>query len=238
MKQSLDIVLNRYGTLLSSVDEWFERSVRFAGKRVVCGRGCSSCCRGLFDITLLDAVYLKEGFDRLPADVRLPILEKAEKRCAHLQSVWPDFSPPYILNLRSEEEWDALMPEDDETPCPLVGEDGGCRAYRHRPMTCRLHGLPLIDKSGEMFHDEWCTMNFPGEDPLVLEEIRWEFRKCFQEELGLFQQCTDVLLGQRIRELDTVIPAALLMDYRDFDWTVWWRESSGRIRAAGSQDSC
>jgi len=237
MKPSLDSVLSLYGDLLSSVDQWFGRSMRFAGKSVVCGQGCSSCCRGLFDITLLDAVFLKEGFDGLPAVVRLPVLEQAEKRCAEFRSVWPEFSPPYILNVRREEEWDVLMPDDDETPCPLLAEDGGCLVYRYRPMTCRLHGIPLIDTSGEMFHDEWCTLNFPNEDPLVLEGLRWGFRECFQEELKLFQIFTDILLNQRIRELDTFIPSALLMDYREFDWKTWWWKNCGRITTAGSQEN-
>jgi Fe-S-cluster containining protein len=237
MKSSFDTVLSLYGNLLSSVDQWFARSMRFAGKSIVCGQGCSACCRGLFDITLLDAVFLKEGFDRLPATTKDPVLIQAEKRCAGLRSVWTEFTPPYILNLRPEEEWDDLMPDDDETPCPLLGDDGGCLVYGYRPMTCRLHGIPLIDTSGEMFHDEWCTLNFPKEDPLVRDELRWEFRECFKEEMSLFQWLTDVLLNQRVRELDTFVPSALLMDYRKFDWKTWWRENCGRIIAAGSLEN-
>ncbi|HDI59581.1 MAG TPA: YkgJ family cysteine cluster protein [Desulfobacteraceae bacterium] len=32
-------------------------------------------------------------------------------------------------------------PAQQRPPCPLL-EDGRCRLYRHRPMICRLHGLP------------------------------------------------------------------------------------------------
>jgi Fe-S-cluster containining protein len=234
---SLDDLLRSYGDLLSSVDRWFARSVAVAGKNIACGPGCSSCCRGLFDITLLDAFFLKQGFDTLPAHVRQPILVKAEKRCALLRAVWLDFAPPYILNVRPEEEWEELMPDEDETPCPLLGKDGGCLVYDNRPMTCRLHGIPLVDLSGEIFHDEWCTLNFPKDDPLVLDGLRWNFRDCFKEELYLFQMFTDTLFDQKVRELDTFIPAALLIDFRGFDWNAWWREQCGRITAAGSQES-
>jgi Fe-S-cluster containining protein len=237
LKVSLDDLLRSYGELLSSVDRWFARSMAVAGKNIACGPGCSACCRGLFDITLLDAFFLKQGFDSLPAHVRQPILVEAEERCAGLRSVWPDFAPPYILNVRPEEEWEELMPDEDETPCPLLGKDGGCLVYDNRPMTCRLHGIPLVDLSGEIFHDEWCTLNFPKDDPLIVDGLRWSFRDCFKEEVSLFQMFTDVLLGQRIRELDTFIPTALLMDFRGFDWNVWWREQCGRITAAGSQES-
>lgn len=237
MKLSLDAVLSSYGHLLLSVDEWFARSMAVAGENIACGQGCSACCRGLFDITLLDAFFLKKGFDMLPAALRQPILVQAEERCAGLRTVWPDLAPPYILNVRPEEEWDALMPDEDETPCPLLAEDGACLVYAHRPMTCRLHGIPLVDVSGEMFHDEWCTLNFRKEDPLVMEELRWEFRECFQKELTIFQSFTEILVSQKINELDTFIPTALLVDFRGYDWKAWWREKSGIITAAGSQES-
>jgi hypothetical protein len=100
-----------------------------------------------------------------------------------------------------------------------------------------LHGIPLIDLSGEIFHDEWCTLNFPKDDPLIVDGLRWRFRECFRDELSLFKVFTDSLFGQRVRELDTFIPAALLMDFRGFDWNDWWREQCGRITAAGSQES-
>lgn len=233
MKPSLDNVLRSYERLLSSVDQWFARSMAASGANIACGQGCSSCCRGLFDITLLDAFFLKKGFDMLPVAVRQPILAQAEERCAALRSAWPDLAPPYILNVRPEEEWDALMPDEDETPCPLLAKDGTCLVYAYRPMTCRLHGIPLIDTSGEMFHDEWCSLNFPKEDPLVVEGLRWEFRECFKEELALFQLFTNALFSQKINELDTFIPTALLMDYHGYDWKSWWREASGAISAAG-----
>ena len=56
-------LLDRYGALLGEVDVWFQTcSLRYP-EQIVCRQGCSSCCRGLFDITLLDALYLKRGFD-------------------------------------------------------------------------------------------------------------------------------------------------------------------------------
>jgi hypothetical protein len=96
-------------------------------------------------------------------------------------------------------------------------------------MTCRLHGIPLVDLSGEIFHDEWCTFNFPKDDPLVLDGLRWSFRECFKKELYIFQMFTDALFDQKVRELDTFIPAALLVDFRGFDWRGWWREQGERI---------
>lgn len=215
-------ILKAYGRLLQEVDEWFARCMERFPDRISCGQKCSGCCRGLFDITLLDAAYLKLGFDKLEEGVRTRVLEKVERQIQVMRESWPEFSPPYILNLRPEDEWEILMPDEDETPCPLLDEEGRCLVYACRPMTCRLHGLPLIDDSGELFHDEWCTLNFEGCDPLPLSAgLKWRFNHHFQEELLLFQDFTRHLFNHSFNELDTFIPTALLIDFDKFDWKRW-----------------
>jgi hypothetical protein len=99
LNSALNEILGNYGNLLSSVDKWFRRCLSGAGENVVCGKGCSACCRGLFDITLLDAAFLKHGFDQLPNDLRKPVLERAEARYNLMRKFWPDLKAPYILNV-------------------------------------------------------------------------------------------------------------------------------------------
>lgn len=214
-------ILACYGRLLEEVDAWFDHAARCAGPDVSCRAGCSACCRGLFDITLLDACYLSKGLEKLDMVTRKMVLARAEGSLLHMQSLWPEFNLPYILNYRPEDDWEDLMPEEDETPCALLGDDGKCLVYAYRPMTCRLNGLPLVDISGEIFYDEWCTLNFVGKDPLDNENLRWKFRRHFQSELKLFHRFTEQLLGQPVNELDTFIPTALLIDFEKFDWRAW-----------------
>jgi Fe-S-cluster containining protein len=202
-----------YRRLLHEVDTWFSRCSLAAGEQIACQRGCSACCRGLFDITLLDAFLVKDGFDRLPQYLRDRPLQLAWQRLEGIRCRWPDFDAPYLLNRYPEEEWDEQMPEDDETPCPLLGDDGNCMIYDSRPMTCRLHGIPLIDDSGEILFDEWCSLNFAGCDPLQVEGLRAPFNDIFTRELLLFREFTTRLLGRPFNELDTLIPAAILLDF-------------------------
>lgn len=208
-------ILAEYRALLETVDAWFARCAREFGRQVQCRPGCSRCCRGLFDITLLDARLLRQGFEQLPAATRTTVLRKAQARLTELQRLWPGFSAPYLLNVLPDALW-TEMPEDDPTPCPLLGDDGRCLVYPWRPMTCRLHGLPNIDRSGESFSDAWCTLNFVGIDPLPLPELRWTFRQAFETELRLFGEFTGRLLGAPRNELDTFIPLALLIDFENF----------------------
>jgi Fe-S-cluster containining protein len=205
-------LLKRYGDLLREVDCWFSDCIRRHGDRIVCGRGCSACCRGLFDITILDALYLRSGIDALPEDIQHSLRLKAADRLASLTSCNPAFVEPWILNRIPEEDWEELMPEEDETPCLLLSEDGSCLVYEQRPMTCRLNGIPLFDTSGEAIMDEWCTLNFRDVDAALPEDIRHPFLDLFAQELLLFRELTRQLLGEVVNELDTFIPAAVMLD--------------------------
>lgn len=208
----MDELLDRYGVLLGEVDRWFASCMERHADKIACGRGCSSCCRGLFDITLLDALFLRRGFDLVPDAVRIRPRKKARALLAGLEARFPLFREPWLLNPIPESEWDGLMPEDDETPCVLLSEGGECLAYDYRPMTCRLNGIPLTDDSGEEFFDDWCTMNFVHRDPRDLPDLRHPFRDLFERELLLFRELTTRLLGEPLNEVDTLIPAALCMD--------------------------
>ena len=219
-------ILERYGALLREVDGWFADCLKRYPSAIRCGAGCSACCRGLFDITLLDAWYLKSGFDGLPAKVREKVTGRAVERLKGLQKLWPEFTLPYILNYRPDEDWEELMPEEDETPCSLLGSDGKCLVYEYRPMTCRLNGVPLVDVSGEVFFDEWCTLNFTKKNPLELHELRWEFNVLFRRELLIFRDFTGLLLNKAFNELDTFIPTALLIDFKGFDWRCWVKKQT------------
>jgi Fe-S-cluster containining protein len=217
-------ILERHKQLLAQVDGWFARSMESYPEKIACKSGCSACCRSLFDITMLDAYYLKLGFDALPAEIRESVRVKCLERLSLMRAQWPEFDHPYLLNHRAEEEWEPLMPEEDETPCVLVGEDGRCLVYQNRPMTCRLHGIPLVDTDGELMHDDWCTMNFVDEDPLELPGLSAPFDAMFRQEVALFRDFTGELLKQRMSELDTFIPTALLIDFESFDWPGWLRD--------------
>lgn len=211
-------ILDAYRLLLEELDAWFSGCVERYAEDIACSKGCSACCRGLFDISLLDAGLLQSGFLQLDPAIREQVLVKARWRVDELQKQWPEFQPPYILNRLPHEEWQE-MPEDDHTPCPLLNADGQCLIYAHRPMICRLHGIPNIDCSGESFGDTFCSLNFTRHDPLLLNELRYPFRTIFAREFSLLEQFAERLLGERRCAFDTFIPSALLMDFSDNAWS-------------------
>ncbi len=205
-------ILTEYRGLLGDIDDWFTRCIERSGDQIVCRQGCTGCCRGLFEISLLDAALLQSGFAMLAEPVKEQVLVKAQERVAQLQQGWPEFTPPYILNRLPDEDWHE-MPEDDMTPCPLLDADGGCLVYESRPLTCRLHGLPNIDLSGESFSNDWCPLNFVGTNPLQRTELRYPFRDTFAREFDLLGLFAEQIVGRRQLELDTFIPSGLLIDF-------------------------
>lgn len=217
-RHKLTPTLDAYRQLLGEVDSWYTACLQAGGSMLSCRGGCSACCRGLFDITLLDAWLLKEAFANLVADVQGQILERCQLRLTELRSRWPALNNPYFLNGFPEQEWQD-MPEEDQTPCPLLDENGFCLVYASRPLTCRLHGLPNIDASGEDFDGTVCSLH--SGNPLDLPEqvLRWRFREVFSQEIDLFQTFTRSLTGSSWRELDTFIPLALLADYTAVEWS-------------------
>jgi len=211
---NLQVLLNAYRDLLGEIDAWFASCLLAAlPGMLACRQGCSACCRGLFDITLLEAFLLREGFAQLPAHVKAEVLDRCRSCLSELQQRWPQLVNPYLLNDLPDDGWTA-MPEEDETPCPLLGADGLCLVYPFRPMTCRLHGLPNLDLTGEDFSADLCTLH--AGDPHTLPDavLRWPFREAFSREIALLRAFTLQLTGTPTSEADTFIPLALLADYK------------------------
>jgi len=208
-------VVAEYRQLLRRVDRWFADCVTSAGPQIACSEGCCGCCRGLFDITLLDAYLLQIGFRLLPSVQREQVMKRVNERVEQLHQLWPQLHPPYILNTLPHQQWQQ-MPENDQTPCPLLGADGLCMVYDYRPLTCRLHGVPHVDFNGEVFSDSSCTLNFCAADPMTIAQLRAPFRQFFQLEVELLHRFSEQVTGWRQAELDTFIPTALLIDFAQF----------------------
>lgn len=110
--------LERIAEIFRAIDSLYGAARRHYGFSC---EGCAdNCCTTKFHHhTLIEELYLAEGLKKLDAEKRQELLARARE---------------------ATEAHDAL-PEDARVMCPL-NEGGLCSAYGHRPMICRIHGVP------------------------------------------------------------------------------------------------
>ena len=132
----------RYEALAAKVDEAFKRVGDAHPDLVLCKAGCTDCCYALFDLTLVEALYLNSKFNQaFTGEDREAMIEKANK------------SDRQIYRLKKE-AYKAAQEGQDETSvvedmakkrirCPLLNDTDLCDLYAHRPLACRIYGVPL-----------------------------------------------------------------------------------------------
>jgi hypothetical protein len=110
--------IDRLRRLYARMDVAYDQAASRYG--FVCS-GCeNSCCRTRFHHhTWVEYAVLRDGFEELPTALQAQILRRAETWCAEHAGDSGDARPL----------------------CPLNTE-GRCVLYVHRPMICRLHGIP------------------------------------------------------------------------------------------------
>ncbi|HHN65376.1 MAG TPA: hypothetical protein ENK09_08465 [Nitrospirae bacterium] len=101
--------------------------------------GCeTNCCDTVFyHHTLIEYFAVLEGFDNLPEQSRMAAMERAK---AYVKT---------LNRYRGKESLVRIM-------CPL-NFNGLCGIYEHRPLICRIHGLP-----GLLKHPGKGTRSFSG----------------------------------------------------------------------------
>jgi len=141
-----------------SIDKWFGtvRAKYAAGMR--CGKGCTACCHGLFDISLADAAAVAKGFQGLPLEMQQRVHENASSLHAAIRKTLTDEAQPTIFS-EDDPMADKIVDTANNPPCPCLGDSGECLIYDHRPLSCRLEGVPMVDVDDGLFGD-WCELNF------------------------------------------------------------------------------
>ncbi|WP_300161414.1 YkgJ family cysteine cluster protein [Solidesulfovibrio sp.] len=133
----------RYEAIAAEADAAFAKVSTACPGMVSCGEGCSDCCHALFDLSFIEALYLNHRFNEAfpPGPERDAILERANKADRD----------HYKLKRKAFRAGEQGVPTAEiladlareRIRCPLLGDDARCVLYAHRPVTCRLYGVPL-----------------------------------------------------------------------------------------------
>ncbi len=131
----------KYEALVQVVDAVFERVKKEYPKEVFCREKCSDCCYAIFDLTLIEALYLKDKFlKNFIGKEKNDLIEIADKTDRVLTKMKRD---AYKEVKKGSNELEIVGKMSQErVRCPLLGEDNLCVMYENRPITCRIYGIP------------------------------------------------------------------------------------------------
>ncbi len=143
MIPDLSDIFTRYEALVAETDTLFAHVHTSYPDCVVCEQGCSDCCHALFDLSLVEAMYINKAFaEKVPyGKERSDILLKAADLDRQIVRMKRNFYRATKEGKNPEE----IMAEAARVrmPCPLLDANNSCLLYEQRPITCRLYGIPL-----------------------------------------------------------------------------------------------
>lgn len=141
----------RDGELIQIVDSALAHTARKSGKWLACRPGCTQCCVGVFAISQLDAVRLREGLSKLQQSApqrAASVRKRAQEAVSRLSGEFPGDPTTGLLDER-ELAAQRFAEFANEEPCPVLDpETGLCELYESRPMTCRVFGPPVRSEDG------------------------------------------------------------------------------------------
>jgi hypothetical protein len=129
--------------LFAQMDAAYDGAAQKAG--FVCN-GCEdNCCRTRFyHHTLVELLYLQTGLAAMSPVQQHRIRDRAQAAARQMEALECDGRPVRVM-------------------CPL-NEQGRCTLYAHRPMICRLHGIPNLVR-----RPDGHILNGPGCDDYYLQ---------------------------------------------------------------------
>ena len=133
----------KYEELLRAADTVFEKVRAEYPECVKCNEGCSDCCHALFDLTLIEALYINHRFNKVyqdREDEKGGVVEKANKADRQVYKIKKD-AYKLLESGVSEEDILADMAKK-RLRCPLLDAQDLCSLYDYRPITCRFYGIP------------------------------------------------------------------------------------------------
>jgi len=132
----------RYEALVSKADKAYDQVKARYPEEVQCVPGCADCCYALFDLTLIEALYINYHFNKnFSGAEREALLEKADDVD---RKVYKIKKAAYKSTQEGEAEDKVLENVGQERiRCPLLNDDNYCDLYPYRPIACRVYGIPL-----------------------------------------------------------------------------------------------
>ncbi len=199
----------KYEAVVSMIDGIFNKVRQEFPKEVFCREKCSDCCYALFDLTIIEALYLNHKFnEKFSGEERQKIIDNAVKTDRAIVKLKREAYREFEKN---KNEVDILAKMGRERiRCPLLGQDNLCMMYEFRPITCRIYGIPT--SSSGMSHICGRTNFKEGKKyPTV------NMDKIYSELQLLSAEFTASIKSKNIKMCEMLIPVsmALITDFNE-----------------------
>lgn len=198
-----------YEALVKKADAAFAQVKEAFPECVRCHRECADCCYALFDLSLIEALYINHHFqEAFRGAAREALLETANRVDRQLVRIKREAAKALEAGKDEDEVLEALAAT--RVRCPLLNEDNLCHLYPYRPITCRLYGIPTA------IGGRGYTCGLSGFEPgrpyptVHLEQIQAKLQEI---SAGLLRD----IRSRHIKLADLLVPLsmALLTDYDD-----------------------
>ncbi|BCS87897.1 YkgJ family cysteine cluster protein [Pseudodesulfovibrio sediminis] len=163
-----------YEAVVAEVDAVFKKFENEMGDLVKCGKGCSDCCYALFDVTLVEGMYINAKFnEKFSGLERSQILSRADAADRQIHKL----KRKVFKASQAGQPTNEILMEvaRARVRCPLLDENDLCSIYENRPITCRLYGVPTsiggeahtCNKAGFKGGEKYPTVNMD----IVLDKL-------------------------------------------------------------------
>lgn len=137
----LEKYITKYEDLVVQIEKVVDTVKKDHGDKVLCKEGCSDCCHALFDLTLIEALSIKSRFDEnFSGKLRHDILIRAEQADKKIHVIKKQATEAEKRGSDGAKIIERISQE--KIACPLLDETNRCRMYAHRPIACRVYGIP------------------------------------------------------------------------------------------------
>ena len=200
---------DKYKALVDQADAVFKKVQEEYNECVACKVGCSDCCHALFDLTLIEAMFIKSQFDKIIAkEQREKLIERANAADRKVYKLKRDASKAYQNGAPENKILEKMA--EQRVRCPLLDDSDKCELYESRPITCRLYGIPTV--IGGKAHT--CGISrFEGGKQYPTVRLDAIQRKLFEISYELAQDIKSRF--PKLAEVLVPLSMALLTDYDD-----------------------
>lgn len=131
----------KYEKLSQLTDQVFEQVKTKYPECVTCKTECADCCHAMFDLSLIEALYINHhSKERFSDEEQAALLERANRADRQAYKIKRNAAKAVQGGTPETEVLESLAAE--RVRCPLLNDKDLCELYEHRPITCRLYGIP------------------------------------------------------------------------------------------------